>query len=335
MPSTTHAPVLRAPHRILAALALCLAFACVAAPPALADAASIDFRDATGKSDPVVGIGRTYTLTGSSSAPRKLYVKVRAPGGAPCAPAASTDSGDLIRGPAYSGDTRWYGTAVDGAFTLTFNNTWTQGGTWLFCIWIADSSGATATPIAQTVTFRNPTGTISATPDPVTPVAGQATTFTITGASEAPKLVYAKVRLAGGAPCAPSWSVDTGQSVVAGREVDGAFTTTSAVTQSKAGTYLLCLWLAGSSSDTAPVAGPQPVTYTVLAPCVVPTVGRRMTLAKARTALTKGNCKAGAVTSRYDRSRKKGRVLRFKPRAGKRLAPGATVAIVMSKGRRR
>lgn len=325
----------RALLKLSAALAAVLSLACVSAPAALADSASIDFLDATGKSDPVAGIGRTYALTGSSQAEKRVYVKVRAPGGAPCAPAAGTDPGDLIRGPSYSGDTRWYGTQVNGSFNLTFNNIWPSAGTFLFCIWIADSASATASPIAQTITFRSPTGTISATTSPVTPLTGQATTVTITGASEAPQDVYAKVRVAGGAPCGPSYSVDPGKSVLFGREVNGAFSTTTSIKQSMPGTYLICLWLADSSDDTTPVAGPQPVTYSVAAPCVVPAVGRKMTLKRARDALAKANCSAGSVTSKRARKRKKGRVIKFKPKSGRRLEPGATVAIVVSKGKSR
>lgn len=319
--------------RYLFALLAALVVGGGAAPAAAADSASIDFLDSAGRSDPVEDIGRTYVIAGSSSSPKRIYVKVRPPGGAPCAPSANTDSGDLIRGPSYSGDTRWYGTSVNGAFRLTFNNKWPFSGTFMFCTWIADSQAAGATPITQYVTFRSPTGNVSATFAPQRPLRGQLTTFTLTGASEAPKSLYAKLRGAGGAPCAPSYSVDTGKSVLSDYEVNGAFGATLRVRPRVARTYLLCVWLADSDVDTTPVSGPRSFTFVSRPPCVVPKVPRRMTLKGARKALKRARCAPGRVYRKHSK-RKRGRVIGFRPKRGAEREPGTAIKIVVSKGRR-
>lgn len=67
--------------------------------------------------------------------------------------------------------------------------------------------------------------------------------------------------------------------------------------------------------------------------CVVPrVVGRK--LAKAKAAIKKARCRTGKVRRAYSRKRKKGFVLAQKPKAGRRLAVGARVNLVVSRGRR-
>jgi hypothetical protein len=306
------------------------------ASPALADSASISFTDAAGTSDPVVGVGRTFTVTGNSAVAKQLYVLVRPAGGAPCAPSASSDAGTTDYYGSFSGDT-FYGASVNGDFTRRKTGTWGTPGSFMFCIWLATSSSAPATPITQVVTFRSPTGTISATVAPVTPQTGQTVTITITGSSEAPKYVYASIRPAGGAPCATSYSADSGNGLISGRSVNGAFSVTTTTTASTAGNYLICLWLADSSSDAAPVAGPQPATFTVTAPprpCIVPALPRFTALAAYFTALSAANCVPG--TQRYTASTTypRGTVITATPAPGTTLAPRGAVALLISSGKR-
>src|ERR1700710_1494602 len=87
--------------------------ALVGASPALADSASITFTDAAGASDPAVGVGRTFTVTGNSAVSKNIYVLVRPAGGAPCAPSASSDAGTSSPYDyEFSGDS-FYGAAVN------------------------------------------------------------------------------------------------------------------------------------------------------------------------------------------------------------------------------
>jgi hypothetical protein len=109
-----------------------------------------------------------------------------------------------------------------------------------------------------------PGGTISAAVTPLTPAPGQQATITISGTSEAPKHVFAKIRMAGGAPCAQTYDADA-ETDLQGQDVNGGFTLSPTTTQSTAGSYLVCLWLAGSGADLTPTAGPQPMTFTVAA----------------------------------------------------------------------
>lgn len=308
---------------------LTLAFA----TPALADSATITFTDAAGVSDPAVDVGRTMSVTGNSAVSKQLYVKVRPAGGAACAPSASSDAGTTSYYGSFSGDS-FFGESVDGNFTRRRTGTWDTPGSFTFCIWLASSSSVPATPFTQVVTFRRPTGSISATVAPISPQAGQAATVTISGSSEAPKEVYAKIRPAGGAPCATSYTADSGTGLVYSASVNGAFTVTQTTTQSSAGEYLICLWLADSASDGAPVAGPQPATFTVTRPCVVPAAPRFTALAPYLAALASANCVAG--TQRYTASVTfpRGTIIKTTPAAGTTLSPGAPVALLISSGRR-
>ncbi len=301
--------------------------------PALADSATITFTDAAGVSDPAVGVGRTFTVTGNSAVSKSLYVLVRPAGGAPCAPSASSDAGTTTYYGSFSGDD-FYGATVNGDFTRRKTGTWNTPGAFMFCIWLASSSSTPATPFTQVVTFRRPTGTISATVSPITPLVGQTATVTITGSSEAPKNVYASIRPAGGAPCAPSYSAESGRGLIGGRAVNGVFSITETTTQSAPGNYLICLWLADSSSDAAPVAGPQPATFAVAQPCIVPPSPRFTALAPYLGALAAAGCTAGAQRYTPSVTYPRGTVINTTPVAGTTLAPGAPVAVLISNGKR-
>jgi hypothetical protein len=265
MPMTVAASRFRT-HRtvrsLLAALGASLLLTLAFAGSALADSATISIKDTSGRNDPVTGVPRTYTVSGTTSSPKNIYIKYRNPGPTPCGPNASTDSGDWWDdyGDGYN-DSR--GDGANGSFS--FSDVFATGleGSYMFCIWIADSEDASASPITQMITFRSPSGTISATINPFNPQPGQTATATITGVSEAPETVYANVHSAG-TPCAQTYSADVGDSYGDdSTSVNGNFSVTQDVTQSTAGDYVLCLWLADSSSDPTPTAGPQPIPFTV------------------------------------------------------------------------
>jgi beta-lactam-binding protein with PASTA domain len=67
--------------------------------------------------------------------------------------------------------------------------------------------------------------------------------------------------------------------------------------------------------------------------CVVPKVVGKA-FKKAKTALKRSHCRAGKVSRAYSKRIKKGRVLRVKPKAGKRLPVGARVSLVVSRGKK-
>lgn len=82
-----------------------------------------------------------------------------------------------------------------------------------------------------------------------------------------------------------------------------------------------------ASEPTGVVRSPQ------VERCVVPSV-RGRTLAKAREAIQRSRCTTGRVRRAYSRTVRKGRVISQTPRAGARLARGAKVNLIVSKGRK-
>jgi hypothetical protein len=257
----------RWPARGLVLASVMSAMFLVGATQALADSASITVTNTAGQSDPAAGVPRVFTVSGTAAIPERVFVKFRAPGGAPCAPDAKEDSGETFYEYfGYSPGPFAYDEGVEGSFQTQKVFTWKAPGTKVFCIWLAKDENTITTPIPQTITFRSPTGTIGATISPSTPTPGQQATITVTGSSEAPENVYATIRPAGGASCAPTYESDSGQSLIDEKSVNGSFSVQATTTQSAAGTYLICIWLASSRNDTSPVAGPQPVTFMVGSP---------------------------------------------------------------------
>jgi len=66
--------------------------------------------------------------------------------------------------------------------------------------------------------------------------------------------------------------------------------------------------------------------------CLVPAV-KSQTLATARTNLLAAHCAAGAINRRFSRTVRLGRVISQGAAPGTRLAKGASVALLVSKGR--
>jgi hypothetical protein len=228
------------------------------AQSALADTATITFTDTAGNSDPAASLGRVFTVAGATAVPETLYVKYRATGGAPCAPSASVDTGT-------ESNFEYGDHSPNGNFSYAHAVTWDQGaGTYLFCIWLASSASAVATPISQVITFRGPTGTISATLSPSAPIPAQPVTITVTGSSEAPEYAFVAYNAAG-VPCAATYDSDTGSEIDDGSQANGAFSFTYTKVFT-AGSYILCVWLANSSTTTTPIAGPQSIPFTVATP---------------------------------------------------------------------
>jgi uncharacterized repeat protein (TIGR01451 family) len=119
------------------------------------------------------------------------------------------------------------------------------------------------------------------------------------------------------------------QSLAAGRStVVGVVVKTS-----QAGALRVSFDLTSASPDPASGNNTATAETAVRSPCIVPNVrGRR--LAAARRSLAAAHCRAGKVTRKYSRTVRKGRVVSQDERPGARLAPGTTVDLVVSRGRR-
>jgi hypothetical protein len=267
-------------RRFLLALLAVTAFSLAASAAARADSVTLAVLTTSGQSDPVGSVSRIFSVSGTSTTPKRVWVKYRPAGGAPCAPSAKEDTGDLLTS----------GFDVNGSFDHREAMTWRGWGTWTFCMWIASAWDAIANPVAQTVTFRPPSATVTATISPATPVAGQQAAIRVVGSTEAPEQVFAKVRPAG-APCAQTYHDDSGDSLLYGGDANGLFGLDATTTFATAGTFVICLWVAGGESDASPVAGPQPQPVTVIAPTPVVSsaqayncsTGRRVTTFRVRS----------------------------------------------------
>jgi len=280
--------------RVLTGLTVAVGFLALGTGPAFADSVTLSVTTTTGASDPAAGVGRVFTLSGTSAVATRVWVRYRAPGGAPCAPSPSTDSGEEL----FDDSTPYFNSAnVNGAFKIARASTWNAPGTYVFCYWLSPQSNTVSTPFTQAITFRAPTGTITATVNPITPMAGQTATVNVTGASEVPAYVFAKIRGDGGAPCAPTYSSDTGTELIESTSVNGAFSLSATTTQLTAGTYLICLWLADSYDDPTPIAGPQPQPFTVLAP---PPVVQKERISVSSTLRRRGARYRGTISTRRD-----------------------------------
>ena len=302
---------------------------------ALADSASISVTNTAGESDPAAEVPRVFKVSVEAETKENVYIKYRLPGGEACAATANEDPGSWFENynDAY-GNTP---PSVEGNHTFENANTWRTPGTYVFCIWLAKSGDEIVqTPITQTITFRSPRGTITGTVDPATPQPGEKATITVTGDSEASEHVYARVHMAGSTGCAPTYQSESSESLIEGSSVNGSFSVQATTTQSKAGQYVICLWLAPSGSDTTPIAGPQPETFTVASPpppCVVPQLASGASLASVEQKLRAADCTVGSISSVASTKVARGVVLSLNPASGTKLSAGAAVNIVESAGR--
>jgi hypothetical protein len=220
---------------------------------ASADSVSLAVLDAAGKSDPVQDIGRTFDFTVTASSNTYLYVAYRPTGGPACAPTVSSDSGSSFLAEQ----------VTSGTQHIKQVTTFSARGSFLFCMWLGPSSSQAQTILSQKITFRAPRGSISFTSTPRTVGINKPVKLTFSGVSEAPRGLYVTWRKSGGAGCAPTYSSDSGSGIVDGENVNGSFRITSLQTFSERGSYVFCAWIAKSSSDTDPIAGPKRFAFNV------------------------------------------------------------------------
>ena len=152
---------------------------------------------------------------------------------------------------------------MSGAFAFQRVWTWDAPGGRTFCIWVAPSETTITPAIAQTVSFRTPAGQIATSISPRTPQVGQRAEVTVAGDTEAARRLWLKIRPASGGDCAPNYDADAGQSLIDGWDADGLFRARRYTWPSAPGQYVVCAWLAGSSYDPWPIAGPQAMILNV------------------------------------------------------------------------
>ena len=187
----------------------------VLAGEARADSVTLNAYTTTGQSDMVAGVARIWSVSGVATNPIGLLIKFR--------PSADSRARRAPRPTPANGSAVTPGTApracasraiVRSPFRMVLGE---SPGTYQLCYWFADrAEHRSRPPITQTIIVRRPTGSITATIESGAPRArAESTTVTVTGTTESPKQVFATVRAAGSA-CAPSYSSDTGSSLIYG-----------------------------------------------------------------------------------------------------------------------
>ena len=282
----------------------------------MADTVAIGVTAASGRPDPMAFSPRVFTISGTSTTSKRLYIKFRAAGGAPCSSTPVGDPGRWLTG--FAGDS-----VVTGAFGFERVITWDASGPFTFCYWLAPSDSSIATPFTQTIAFRPPTGAIDATViSPSVHRPDQYFTLTLSGTTEAPARVYAKIRPAGGAPCASTYASDPGDNLRNGEDVGGPYATFPVAVESNPGQYLVCMWLMGAANNPAIIAGPTSRIIDIVQP---PPVASRLSSVDCRNNRKLPKVRIGkvkAVCVRYGFS--------VEPRNGSKV----TIAFMTPKGRR-
>jgi hypothetical protein len=260
----------------------------VGASPAMANSVSISVTDAAGAMDPMAFSPRVFTISGSSSSSLRLYIKSRPADGTSCGTVPINEPGRWLSG--FAGDP-----LVNGSFGFQRVITWDASGPYLFCYWLAPSDSSIVFPMTQTIVFRPPSGTIGvAAISPAIPRPDQYFKLTLSGTTEAPGRVYAKIRRAGGAPCAARYEQDPGANLRNGEDVGSPFSTYPETVEHKAGRYLVCMWLMGAPNNPAIIAGPVSREIAIVQPA--PVVSKLYTL-DCRTHRKLANVRIGKVKS--------------------------------------
>lgn len=332
--------------RLARALVLVAGLGAMAAPAAsAANTVGISYTDGAGLGDPVPGLPRTETVSGSSDADQLLFIKGRPAGTGDC---AATPAGDVGKPLGSTSDGRIgffsagasviYGSSIDaGPFRFVTGGTFAgDAGTYLYCVWFAPSETTITTPISGTVTFRPRRGdfAMSLGAAQVRPTAMQ--TLSITGTAEGTASIRGKIRAAGGPPCAATMAQDPGERLSFSSIATGAFSASDRFRREQPGEYLVCVWL---EADGVAIAGPRSATYAVVAPpppprpCIVPALAPNTPLAALPAALTAAGCTVGPQRLAAHASVPRGSVIALEPAAGTRLATNAAVTVVVSDGR--
>jgi len=254
----------------------------------MANSVSISVTNAAGAVDPMAFSPRVFTVSGSSSTSLRLYIKSRAADGTSCGTVPISEPGRWLSG--FAGDP-----LVNGSFGFQRVITWDASGPYLFCSWLAASDSSIVFPMTQTIVFRPPGGAIDlAGVSPAVPKPDQYFKLTLGGTTEAPARVYAKIRRAGGRPCADRYENDTGTSLRNGEDVEGPFSTYPQAVEHNPGRYLVCMWLMGAPNDPAVIAGPTSREIQIVQP---PPVVSKLYALDCRTHRKLANVRIGKVKS--------------------------------------
>ncbi len=242
-------PANRVKGRVLVSFTRLFAIACVAAlvPSSASAASSIASIDFGAPKAEIASIVKARVVADESTL---LYIKTRATGGPACAPTPQTDPGVTVGWGVFDA-----GEFLVGDNTRDIVTTWSEAGPRVYCAWLRSrASSAFIATLNGTFTIASPTGAISGVVVPATAPRDQTFAVRVTGSSEVSRRLLWRIRPVGEPPCAVSPVLEPGN---AGFEdagtVLGSFSNQLLVHISDYGRYRLCIWVASSTSDTAPL----------------------------------------------------------------------------------
>ena len=207
--------------------------------------------------DPVENVPFLVTATGVGVKWHNVYATIKPVGPVGCGTSFDTDP---------DGGSFMYGLDAEGAYAVQDTAAVDNPGSYLICAWLQEYSSSPQ-PLATTsviVNVRSAQATLAIT-GPTHLRLGTTANFTFSGTTEVQRQVVAKVKRAGGRPCGSSSSVDEGENVIYGDNVQGNYTALEAPDTyevDQRGTYLLCAWIQEGSGDPAPEAAAS-YTFTV------------------------------------------------------------------------
>lgn len=299
----------------------------VLAVPANASAASS--MTITGPADILESTSAEISVKASFDVAAYVEVKIR-PAGAGCAANAAADPGELLLDRS----------AIDPTFAMTAVKGFEKAGQYIVCGWArntTDPANPVVTSTSTTLTVRPPKLSLALTVRSTVPVDDLFTVAAVASA-EIARLAYAGVVADDGKGCPATYGAlqKTKGSVPildqAGVKISGGPTTVrEQISMPKAGRFLVCGYFHNGTVETTPQATAK-AAFTVSEPCEVPDVAGT-TLARAKKLLKKAHCTVGKTKKAKSAKVKKGRVVKASKKAGTILAPGATVALTISKGR--
>lgn len=259
-----------------------------------------------------------------------VEVKFRPAGGAGCAPDAASDPGAPLLDRS----------AIESPFSVAAVQTFPQAGQYLVCGWARDTTTAGNPVLASastTLTVRQPKLALALAVRATVPLDDLFPVATVATAEiERAAFVGIVPNLGKGCPATYGALQRTEGSVPvlaqAGTKVVGGPTTLrEQISLPKLGKFLACAYFHSGSIDVAPQATAK-AEFAVAKGCEIPDLAGT-TLARAKKLLKKAGCTVGKTKKAKSGKVKKGRVVKASKKAGTVLAPGATVAITVSKGK--
>ena len=246
----------------LAALLATLAFAAPAAAQSVALAPP---------ADAVEDVAFLVNATGIGIKDYNVYGTIKPVGAVGCGPTFETDA---------DGDGFMYSVDAEGAYSVSDDAKVSAPGAYLLCAWLQEYSGdsVAAAATSMVINVRSAQASLAIT-GPTHLRIGTTANFTFTGTTEVGRQVVATVKRDGGRPCGSSSSVDDGDNMLWGENVQGNYSVLDAPNTydiDKRGTYRVCAWIQESNGDPAPEAA---ATYTF-------TVGTTARCATARNRVT-------------------------------------------------